>query len=188
MRYAKRVGAIIGVTALMWLLIGVVAAWQRGYFKSGETDCVAGGTIAVTVISGPLNFAGVNPKVTHSNTIAVFLEGMQPLGGDAHLYYDALIRQFQDDPQHVQHIQNVWGNPSTAAAAQSLDGKAAYVQLDLVGQLGEAQANESLDAVRNVVTRTPPPPSVKAWIIGPCHSALSDAPWRRHFAGQAPGQ
>jgi len=136
MGYAKRVGAIIGVIALVWLLLGVVAAWQRGYFKSGETNCATGRTIAVTVIAGPLNFAGVNPKAAHPNTVAAFLEGMQPLGDDAHQYYDSLIRQFQNDPTHVQRIQNVWGNPSTAAAAQSLDARAAYVQLDLAGQQG----------------------------------------------------
>lgn len=61
----------------------------------------------------------------------------------------------EDDPKHVQHIQNLWGNPLTAAAAESIDDKAVYVQLNLAGQQGETLANESLEAVRNVVLRTP---------------------------------
>jgi putative drug exporter of the RND superfamily len=188
MRYARRGGEIIGVIVLVWLLIGVLAAWQRGYFKTGETNCATAGTIARTVITGPLNYAGVNPKVTYSNTTVVILEGDQPLGDDAHRYYDSLIRQLQDDPKHVQHIQNIWGDPLTAAAAQSIDGKAAYVRLNLAGQQGETLANESVGAVRNVVMRTPPPPQVRAYVSGPCHSPISDAAWQRHFAGQVPGQ
>lgn len=189
MRYARRAGALIGVIVLVWLLIGVLAAWQRGYFKTGATNCATTGTIATTVISGPLNYAGVNPKVTDSNTtVVIVLESMQPLGDSAHRYYDYLIHRLSQDPKHVQHIQNVWGNPLTAAAAQSVDDKATYVQLDLAGQRGDTLANESLEAVRHVVDVTPPPPGVKAYVIGPCHSPRGEAAWERHFAGHAPGQ
>ena len=188
MRYAKLGGAIVGVIVLVWPLIGMLAAWQRGYFEAGDTNCATEGTIARTVITGPLNYAGVNPKLTGSNTTVVFLEADKPLGDDGHQYYDRLIRQFEDDPQHVQHIQNLWGDPLTAAAVQSLDGKAAYVQLNLAGQLGETLANESVEAVRNVVMRVPTPPGVKAYVIGPCHSLIGESAWRRHFAGLPPGQ
>jgi len=55
------IGAVIVV---IWLLIGLVATVQRGYF-TGKTsaDCARVTTIAVTVIAGPLNYFGVNPKV-----------------------------------------------------------------------------------------------------------------------------
>jgi len=55
---------IIGFVVLVWLVIGVVAAYQRDYFKTSENSCGSAGTIAVTVLAGPLNYAGVNPKVT----------------------------------------------------------------------------------------------------------------------------
>lgn len=58
-----RYGGIVSTIVLVWLLIGVIAAWQRDYFKGGDTSCASAGTIAVTVIAGPLNYAGVNPKV-----------------------------------------------------------------------------------------------------------------------------
>ena len=54
---------ILGAIVLGWLLIGVLAAWQRNYFKGEETSCASLGTVAVTVIAGPLNYMGVNPKV-----------------------------------------------------------------------------------------------------------------------------
>jgi hypothetical protein len=62
-----RGGGILGVIVLVWLLIGVLAAYQRDYFRSTETRCATAGTIALTVVVGPLNYAGVNPKVTNCN-------------------------------------------------------------------------------------------------------------------------
>jgi hypothetical protein len=62
-----RGGGILGVLVLVWLLIGVVAAYQRDYFSNSETNCGTAGSIALTVLVGPLNYAGVNPKVTNCN-------------------------------------------------------------------------------------------------------------------------
>jgi hypothetical protein len=47
--------------------VGAIAAYQRGYFTNAEQNCASAGTIAVTVIAGPLNYVGVNPKVTNCN-------------------------------------------------------------------------------------------------------------------------
>lgn len=58
-----RRGGLLGVIVLVWLLIGVFAAWQRDYFKGGPANCAAAGSIALTVITGPLNYAGFNPRV-----------------------------------------------------------------------------------------------------------------------------
>jgi hypothetical protein len=56
-----RIGTIVLV---IWLIIGAVAAGQRHYFDSSGASCARASTIAVTVAAGPLNFAGVNPKVS----------------------------------------------------------------------------------------------------------------------------
>jgi hypothetical protein len=57
--------SIAGVLVLIWLVIGAIAASQRGYFDRGDAGSCAGvGTIAVTMIAGPLNYFGVNPTVT----------------------------------------------------------------------------------------------------------------------------
>jgi RND superfamily putative drug exporter len=104
---------------------------------------------------------------TSSALAVIVLEGEQPMGDVAHRYYDDLIRQLKDDPTHVQHIQDFWGDPLTAGAAQSDDGKAAYVQLNLVGQVGQTVGNNSVKAVQDIVARTPAPPGVKAYVTGP---------------------
>jgi hypothetical protein len=56
-----RVGAII---VAVWLIIGAIAAGQRGYFNSSADSCAHAGTILVTIAAGPLNYTGVNPKVS----------------------------------------------------------------------------------------------------------------------------
>jgi hypothetical protein len=60
MRRGSRIGSLL---LLVWIVIGVIAAWQRGYFSSRDTSCASAATIAVTVIAGPLNYVGVNPKL-----------------------------------------------------------------------------------------------------------------------------
>lgn len=54
-----RIGSLLLV---LWLLIGVAAAFQRGYL-GGDVDCAKASTVAVTVVAGPLNYVGVNPKI-----------------------------------------------------------------------------------------------------------------------------
>lgn len=54
---------IVSAVVVVWLLIGVVAVLQRGYFSSAKTNCATAGTVAVTVVAGPLNYLGVNPKI-----------------------------------------------------------------------------------------------------------------------------
>jgi RND superfamily putative drug exporter len=96
----------------------------------------------------------------------IVLEGQRPLGDDAHRYYAGLVRALRDDPKHVEHVQDLWGDRLTAAGVQSADGKAAYVQLNLAGNQGTALGGESVAAVRNIVKRMPPPPEVKVYVTG----------------------
>jgi RND superfamily putative drug exporter len=106
-----------------------------------------------------------NEGETDSSAMIV-LEGNQPLGDDAHRFYDVLIRKLREDKTHVLSIQDFWGDPLTAAGAQSNDGKATTVQVNLAGNQGEPLANESVEAVRKIVASTPPPPGVKAYVTG----------------------
>lgn len=55
-----RIGAVVIV---VWLIIGAIAAGQRGYFDSGSDSCAKAGNTAVTIIAGPLNYVGINPKI-----------------------------------------------------------------------------------------------------------------------------
>ncbi|MDT5322692.1 MAG: putative drug exporter of the superfamily, partial [Mycobacterium sp.] len=96
----------------------------------------------------------------------IVLESDQPLGDEAHRYYDDLVHQLEQDTKHVQHVQNYWGDLITAAGSQSTDGKAAYVQVNLAGNQGETLGNESVAAVRDIVDRSHPPAGIKAYVTG----------------------
>jgi hypothetical protein len=63
MEVRMRGGGLISAIVVVWLVIGVIAAFQRDYLKNTDQNCASLGTIAVTVLVGPLNYAGVNPKV-----------------------------------------------------------------------------------------------------------------------------
>ena len=56
-------GRIVSVLVLIWLVIGIVATAQRGYFSGSDTSCAGVTTIIVTILAGPLNYLGVNPQV-----------------------------------------------------------------------------------------------------------------------------
>lgn len=116
---------------------------------------------------------------TNSNVMIV-LEGAHPLGANAHAFYDQIVRELRADTTHVQHVQDFWGDTLTAAGAQSIDGKAAYVQVYIAGDQGEALANESVQAVRTIVNEVKAPPGVKAYVTGPAatstdQNAVGDA-------------
>ena len=82
-----------------------------------------------------------------------------------------MVKKLDADHKHVEHVQDLWSDPLTGAGAQSNDGKAAYVQVYLAGNQGEALANESVEAVQQIVRSIPAPNGVKAFVTGP--AALS---------------
>ncbi len=56
-----KIGSIVVV---VWLVIGALAAFQRGYFSDdSKTSCAEASTIFVTIVAGPLNYVGINPKI-----------------------------------------------------------------------------------------------------------------------------
>jgi hypothetical protein len=54
---------IAAILVVIWLVIGALAAAQRGYYGGSAANCARAGTIVVTIVAGPLNYVGVNPKI-----------------------------------------------------------------------------------------------------------------------------
>ncbi|WP_231986416.1 RND family transporter [Mycobacterium sp. E2479] len=101
-----------------------------------------------------------------TNLTMVVFEANRPLADQDHRYYDDLMRRLQHDTKHVQYVMDLWGKPFTAAGAQSVDGKCTYVLLRLAGDIGQIQANQSVDAVRDIIKKDPPPPGLKVYVSG----------------------
>ncbi|WP_301121264.1 RND family transporter [Mycolicibacterium fortuitum] len=100
-----------------------------------------------------------------SLTMLVF-EADRPLDDSDHRYYDDLMNRLKQDPEHVQYVMDLWGKPITAAGAQSVDGKATFVLLRLAGNIGQLQANESVNAVRDIIAGDTPPPGLNVYVSG----------------------
>ena len=55
---------VIAVVVVVWLLVGALAAGQRGYFSDErDVSCKSASDTVLTILAGPLNYVGVNPKV-----------------------------------------------------------------------------------------------------------------------------
>jgi hypothetical protein len=55
---------LFAAVIVIWLVIGAVAAGQRGYFGDDrDVNCKTASDTALTIVAGPLNYVGVNPKV-----------------------------------------------------------------------------------------------------------------------------
>lgn len=48
----------------VWLVIGGLAAGQRHYYSHFDASCTRSATIGITIASGPLNYAGLNPTAS----------------------------------------------------------------------------------------------------------------------------
>jgi hypothetical protein len=56
--------SLISLLVIAWLVIGAIAAFQRGYFGDDQdVSCKTFGDTALTIVAGPLNYIGVNPKI-----------------------------------------------------------------------------------------------------------------------------
>jgi hypothetical protein len=59
----QRMRRLLLLLVVIWLVIGAVAVGQRGYFGSSPENCAGVATITVTVVAGPMNYLGINPKI-----------------------------------------------------------------------------------------------------------------------------
>jgi putative drug exporter of the RND superfamily len=113
-----------------------------------------------------LHIGDVFKESNSTSLTMVVLEADHPLSDSDHQYYDGLVQRLKADTAHVQYVMDLWGKPITAAGAQSIDGKATYVLLRLAGNVGQIQANESVEAVRDIVAKDTAPQGLKVYVSG----------------------
>ncbi|WP_457149958.1 MMPL/RND family transporter [Mycobacteroides abscessus] len=162
---------------LGWLAIAVVLSISVPSLEQVEKDhAVAMNPDAAPSFQATQRMGKLFDESNSGVVAMIVVEGQQPLGEDTHRYYDDLIRQLKADTTHVQHVQDFWGDDMTQAAAQSLDGKATYVQVALTDPRQGVSANQSVEAVRGIVDRTQAPQGVKAFVTGPAAFAADLGP------------
>ncbi|MBU8808395.1 MMPL/RND family transporter [Mycolicibacterium goodii] len=163
--FIRRFSALI---ILAWIGVAVVATVAIPPLEVVEREHSVSLSPADAPSVKAMKQMGILFEESNSESIAVLvLEGQDRLGDEAHAYYDKIIDQLEADTKHVQHVQDFWGDPLTAGAAESADGKAAYVQINLYGSFGQAEGTASVRAVQDIVKNTPAPEGVTAYVTGP---------------------
>ncbi len=166
-RVAHTIRGFSVLIALFWLGLAVVTnVFVPQLEHVAETHNVSLSPQDAPSLQASKRIGKVFQEFDSDSAAMIVLEGDQPLGADAHHYYDGLVHKLAQDTKHVEHIQDFWGDPLTAAGSQSTDGKAALVQVYLAGNQGTSLSNQSVDSIRNIVNHTPPPPGVKAYVTG----------------------
>jgi RND superfamily putative drug exporter len=163
-RWIRRLAVpiILGWIALIVVLSLTVPTLE----KVGEMQAVSMSPKDAPSVAAMMRVGKVFQEFDSDSSAMIVLEGQQPLGAETHRFYDDMVAKLRADKQHVQHIQDFWGDPLTSAGAQSEDGKATYVQVYLAGNMGEALGNESVTAVQKLISGMSPPPGVKVYVTG----------------------
>ncbi len=163
-RWIRRLAVpiIIGWIALIAVLNVSVPQLE----EVGKMQAVSMSPKDAPAVAAMMRIGKVFEEFDSDSSAMIVLEGDKPLGADSHRFYDDMIAKLRADTKHVQHIQDFWGDPLTRAGAQSEDGKAAYVQVYLAGNMGEALGNESVIAAQKLVNGLTPPPGVKVYVTG----------------------
>jgi putative drug exporter of the RND superfamily len=152
---------------LVWLLIAVALSVITPSLDAvGDKHSVSLAPHNSPAFQGMMNIGAKFHQFDSDSTAMVVLEGQDKLGDSAHAFYNQIIAKLTADHAHVENVQDFWSDPLTAAGSQSVDGKAAYVQVFLTGAQGTTPSHESVAAVRGIVASVPSPPGVKAYVAG----------------------
>jgi RND superfamily putative drug exporter len=152
---------------LGWVALAVLLSVALPSLEEvGEERSVSMSPVDAPSLQAMKHIGRVFQESDSDSSAMIVLEGDQPLGDEAHRYYADLVSKFKADKAHIEHVQDFWGDPLTAAGAQSSDGKATYVQLNLAGNQGEVRANQSIASVRQIIASTPPPAGIHVYVTG----------------------
>lgn len=169
--HRPRIAHLIRVLAipviLFWIALAVILAVVTPPLDTiADQHAVSLSPKGSAAFQSMLNIGKKFQQFDSDSTAMVVLEGQDKLGASAHDYYNEIVKKLNADHQHVQNVQDYWSDPLTAAGSQSVDGKAAYVQLFLSGAQGTTPSHESVAAVRDIVNSVAAPPGVKAYVTG----------------------
>jgi RND superfamily putative drug exporter len=164
-------GRMVRIFSLPIILFWVAVAVVLGIVTPSLNEVAAARSVPLSPTDAPsyqamLNIGRVFQQYDSDSTAMVVLEGEDKLGDAARKFYDEIVAKLNADHEHVQNVQDFWGDPLTAAGSQSVDGKAAYVQIFLNGSQGTSASYESVAAVRDIVASVPAPPGIKAHVAG----------------------
>ncbi|VEG55275.1 membrane protein mmpL4 [Mycolicibacterium aurum] len=164
---ARTLRMLAPVTILGWVVLTLIVTFAVPSLEQvGREQSVPMSPKDAPSVQAMSQMGQLFDESNSDSTAMIILEGEAPLDDSARQYYDQLVAELEKDPAHIENVQDLWGDRLTAAGAQSPDGKAVYVQLNLVGDQGSSAGVESVAAVRAIVDRLPPPPGFSVYVTG----------------------
>jgi putative drug exporter of the RND superfamily len=152
---------------LFWLLLAAALGLISPPLEAvGEAKAAPVAPQNLPAYQGMMRIGAVFKEFDSDSAAMVVLEGHDKLGDSAHAFCDKVVAKLNADHTHVEHVQDFWSDPLTAAGSQSVDGKAAYVQVFLRGSQGTRASDQSVAALRDIVGSVPAPAGVKAYVAG----------------------
>ena len=168
-----RVARLLRILAIPILVFWVLAAVVTNVFvPSIEKNTAANAEAEVPREAPSSQAAIVEGQAFHesdfTSAAVILLEtNGRTLGEQDHRYYDELVRRLEQDKKHVQSLLNLWGKPVTMSGQQSADAKAATLTVRPTGDLGDADSNHSINAIRDIVAKVPKPSGLNVYVSGP---------------------
>lgn len=166
---------LLRALAIPVLIFWVVAAAALNIFVPTLEETTAANAKAMIPRDAPSSAAAITQgqdfKESDYTSMAVILleaEG-RPLGEQDHRYYDQMVRALLEDKEHVQSLMDLWGDPVTRSGQQSADAQAATLTVRPAGDLGDADSNRSIKAIRGIVEKLDKdkPEGLKVYVSGP---------------------
>ncbi|SOJ55298.1 Siderophore exporter MmpL4 [Mycobacterium simulans] len=97
----------------------------------------------------------------------VVLQRDGPLTDRDRAFCDQLVAALDADDPHVTDVVDWWAVPVMAGRSVSADHQGATVFVRVSGMVGTTHANESVQAVRNMVKDLHPPDGLQGFVTGP---------------------
>ena len=159
--------------ALPIVLFWVLAAIVTNVFVPSIEENTKANAKALTPRDAPSSEAalvqgGAFRESDYTSAVVILFETQgRKLGDEDHQYYNELVRRLRGDKQHVQSLLDLWGKPVTKSGQQSADGEAATLTVRPTGDTGDATSSRSIEAIRDIVAKTPKPKGLNTYVTGP---------------------
>src|SRR5574337_358721 len=171
-RFARLIHVLSIPIILFWLALAVVTNVFVPSLEETTSDFAAPMIPREAPSSADAVRTGQAYDESDYTSVAVVImetQGGRKLGATDHAFNDELVRRLREDHKHVQSVQDLWGDPVTKSGQQSPDAEAATITVRPSGDQGDASANESIEAIRDIVDKTPKPEDRKSTRLNSSH-------------------
>ncbi|WP_067675562.1 MMPL/RND family transporter [Nocardia miyunensis] len=166
----KRPLFVIGVWIVLAGVLNIAVPQISSVASNHSADFIPRDAPAVRALQ---NMGITFHESTSSGSAYVVLNRAGGLNDTDRAYYGKLIGALRHDTAHVQSVQDLWGNPTTAPAALSADKTTTYALVRLVGDSGTSASIASVNSIRATIDRLAHPPDLTVLTTGPA-ATISD--------------